>query len=384
MLKLSKPLYHSNNDDCFHQQILPDPDRKATMLKVKEAIRNHLYQGIRKASVTVLQQPRMVSPKFRTQGSWAYNTQVMPAQASQEMDIDYGVYLPVEVWAEQGPPAAMAKAYFDLVEGLLKGLCDQKGWTLVEGKDTCARVKFAAWGHIDIPLYAAPESELVHVFDSVRGTLLEKAASFEEYSDADVIEEQQWEELQTIVMATRSGQWKESDPEKVARWFRTQVERNGEQLRRVCRYFKAWRDHKWESGGPTSVSLMIAICQDFSEKTGRDDLCVEDTAARLATRIQGEIRENAIDEGQEDFNRLSADDRPQASQWLRNLAGDLREARQLQEHDKQLALAALQSNLGERVPADLALIEPDTAYAAAVAQQARPVPRPLVLSTSAG
>ena len=33
------------------------------------------------------------------------------------MDWDYGIYLPVTVWEDNGPPHAMAKAYFDLVEG---------------------------------------------------------------------------------------------------------------------------------------------------------------------------------------------------------------------------------------------------------------------------
>ena len=41
---------------------------------------------------------------------------------------------------------------------------------------------------------------------------------------------QQWEDMVDIMMATRSGEWKPSDPEEVSRWFLDRVEEHTEQL----------------------------------------------------------------------------------------------------------------------------------------------------------
>ena len=77
------------------------------------------------------------------------------------MDWDFGVYLPAKLWENHKPKVA-AKAYFQLVEGLLQNLCEREGWELLEGKeckDTCIRIEVDTWAHIDIPLYAAPEHQ---------------------------------------------------------------------------------------------------------------------------------------------------------------------------------------------------------------------------------
>ncbi|MFX7785153.1 hypothetical protein ABTJ92_23300, partial [Acinetobacter baumannii] len=72
-------------------------------------------------------------------------------------------------------------------------------------------------------------------------------------------------------MATRDGMWRPSDPEDVAKWFDDRIKQHSDQLRRVCRYLKAWRDFQWTSGGPTSVSIMVAAGQSFEHIQGRDD-----------------------------------------------------------------------------------------------------------------
>jgi hypothetical protein len=389
MLKFPKVFHGSDADSLtFGNRIRPTAAQKTHLRGCIRKIRDHLQPRISVATKTVLGMERQVSPKFRTQGSWAYDTCIDPAsKPPQEMDWDYGVYLPVTVWEENGPPAQMARAYFDLVEHLLDDLCKVEGWRLVEGKDTCIRVQVARWGHIDIPLYAAPEDEFKTITESVA---LEKAhttdsavlerSEYMEYLEA----RQQWAELDSIVMATRKGGWKHSDPKKVSNWFDDRVEEHGVQLRRVCRYLKAWRDFHWPVGGPTSVLLMIATSQGFEEKKGRDDLALLDSAQRLSLSLMGAVREPGIDEGVEDFNRLTPPERLVVTQRLRQLAFHLAEAHKGSLNDRHSVLEVLLQQFGDRIPKDVSRVELDGDVAAIRQTPAVHVVAPVVPSTAAG
>lgn len=389
MLKLNKLLYYTADWRVFSDEIEPTEEQRKVLTQAKNDIRNNLRVGIAAATVTKLGMPRRVEPRFRTQGSWSYNTCVQPfSMPPQEMDWDFGVYLPVEVWEENGPPHVMAKAYFVLVEGLLASLCAEKGWGLVPGKDTCIRVQVAAWGHVDVPLYAAPAAQFgriqeralaksvtASVHDSAR---LSESAAFGEYP------EQAWEELDDIMMACRSGEWIKSDPETVSRWFNDQVLVHTEQLRRVCRYAKAWRDKWWETGGPSSVSLMIAIAQEFEAQPGRDDRAFEAAMRTLAKALKGEIRAPGIDGGKEDFNRLKGIERELAAQKADDTAAVIQRARLRGEDAKAQAIAEVRGELGARVPNDTELVEADTAAQEVLSVAPRKVTAPVVLATSAG
>ena len=303
------------------------------------------------------------------------------------MDWDYGVYLPVTVWEENGPPHLMAKTYFELVERLLKSLCQKEGWTLLSGKDTCIRIQVASWAHIDLPLYAAPEAEFIKIRERItmESASLKKALDSADFSESYGDEQQQaWADLDRVVMATRKGEWKPSDPEVIARWFGDRVDESGEQLRRVCRYLKAWRDVQWQNGGPSSVSLMIAAVQNFTENPGRDDLALESVATHLADVFLLDLRELGIDNGAEDFNRLTEIEREDASQRLQKLAGSLKNSRMLGVHLKDQAIRQLAQQLGHRVPDDANLIEPDTGAAGIRTISPTRVPPPVIPSTSAG
>lgn len=389
MLKLNKLLYYTADRRVFSDEIEPTEEQRKVLTQAKNDIRDHLRFGIAAATVTKLGMPRRVEPRFRTQGSWSYNTCVQPfCMPPQEMDWDFGVYLPVEVWEENGPPHAMAKAYFVLVEGLLTSLCAEKGWQLVPGKDTCIRVQVATWGHVDVPLYAAPAAQFVRiqeramaksvtasVHDSAR---LSESAAFGEFP------EQAWEELDDIMMACRSGEWIKSDPETVSRWFNDQVLVHSEQMRRVCRYAKAWRDKWWETGGPSSVALMIAIAQEFKPQPGRDDRAFEAAMRTLAKALKGDIRAPGIDGGKEDFNRLKGIERELAAQKADDTAAAIQRARLRGEDAKAQAIAEVRGELGARVPNDTELVEADTAAQEVLSVAPRKVTAPVVLATSAG
>lgn len=389
MLKLNRLLF-TNAEEVFIDCIEPTKAQRHVLFDAKNEIRDHLRPRIREATIKVLGMDKSVTPRFRTQGSWSYKTCVQPAwHPPQEMDWDFGVYLPVSVWEDGGPPHAMAKLYFKLVEGLLQDLCDEKGWKLYSGKDTCIRVQINAWAHIDIPLYAAPEEQFAQIiekgaFEAVR-TLDAREALVANLAEDDFTL-QQWEDMVDIMMATRAGEWKQSDPEEVSRWFLDRIEEHTEQLRRVCRYLKAWRDLHWKAGdGPTSVCIMIAVAQTFEPQRGRDDLALEKSARTLAIALKGNVHEPAIAEGKEDFNkRLDADGRQCASARAATLASQLQAARLKASYLAGDAIDILRGQLGDRVPYRTDLVEPDSGEDAVRVVVADRVSRPVVKSTSAG
>lgn len=392
MLKLNKLFYTSGEQDVFCNRIEPSDEQRKFLVDCKNEIRDHLRPKIRAATITALGMEKAVSPRFRTQGSWSYRTCVQPSfLPPQEIDWDFGVYLPVNVWEENGPPHKMAKAYFMLVESLLTDLCRGKGWKLIPGKATCIRVQVANWAHIDIPLYAAPEHEFNQIMEKAALTaradsLARDSARLAEGTEFGEMADQIWEELDHIVLATRSGEWKNSDPEDVARWFNDRILEHSEQLRRVCCYLKSWRDYQWkDGGGPTSVSIMIAVAQTFEPQRGRDDLALEKAAIHLSIAIAAEIRERGIDDGAEDFNsRLSIEEKALAAQKARSLASTLLEARSKASHLKQLAIANLQKQLGDRIPNRIELVDIDSGAEAFRATPAQRVTAPVVLATKAG
>lgn len=370
MLTLHKLFLNDGAASSFDKVIAPTVEQRRKLIDAKNTIRDHLRTDIRAATVTVLGMDRMVSPRFRTQGSWAYKTCVQAAHLPpQEMDWDFGVYLPVTVWQEHNaPPTRLAKLYFDLVENSLNRLCAQKGWTLDSSPTRCVRVKVAPWGHIDVPLYAAPEEKFVEVLEkavmesAALSSLasLRATAALDESIDAGEMAEAFWELMDEIHLAKRDGTWAASDPEAVAKWFDDQVITHGAQLRRVCCYLKAWRDYQWrDGGGPTSVLIMIVVAQAFQERPRRDDLAVEDAAKALATGLRGDVREMGIDHGKEDFNRMAPAERKDAGDRAQQLADQMYRSRHFGPGLIQTALDNVRSQFGPRIANDRDLVLPD-------------------------
>lgn len=374
MLNLHKLFLNAGDPDSFDEVIEPTARQRATLVEAKNHIREHLRQRIGAATTAVFGMARVVRPRFRTQGSWTYRTCVQRAHLPpQDMDWDFGVYLPVSV-LDDGRPALVAKQYFDLVETALLELCEMHGWTLDRSTDNCVRVRIARWAHIDVPLYAAPESEFELIMEKTLASVpqqrsLRASAALDEAADLDELPESFWEDMECIHLATRNGDWRPSDPEAVARWFNDRLDELGEhghQLRRVCRYLKAWRDHQWLTGGPSSVLLMVIVARAFQPVPRRDDLALENAATLLARELNGDVREREIDDGEEDFNRLDRAQRHDAATRADHLARQLRVSRQLGPGLVQTAVDNVRELLGPRIPARRELIVPDNGADAVV------------------
>jgi hypothetical protein len=326
-----------------------------------------------------------LKPKFRMQGSASYHTlNTPPRHPPQRIDYDDGMYLPVSFLAETGSPVVASAGYFRLVEALLAPLCEQKGWQLRQ-KLSCVRIQLSTKAHIDLPLYAIPDGEFE--------TLVEKSAAAYGATDRALVvnsmalDDAIYEGLRIddIRLAHREKGWIKSDPRLVEHWFKDAIETHGYQLRRVCRYFKAWRDHHWDVCVLSSIAIMKCVVDAFDEARGsfdpkRDDLAVLEVATRLNGYFAGQI-ENPVVDGVLDDN-WSESDRREFTSKAKELNIQINSA--IRGTDSAaVALSELTRAFGPRIPQDVTLVVV-TAEATVRSFQPTKVPARQVPKTTSG
>lgn len=216
------------NEIGYINKIKPTPEQKNALEVCQRKIRAYLKPVLKEYSFSKLNIG--ITPRFRVQGSWAYGTCNQPAQHAQEMDLDYGVYLPCAVFGEQRSDES-AKEYFAVVETALRALSHDEGWEVDTSKDTCIRLNVMRGAHIDVPLYAVPDAmfgdfeenhtlflEKASLSKSLEGVIFDSANTTDTQLETieDLIDLQQ---ISTIHLAKSNGGWKDSDCEKVRKWF---------------------------------------------------------------------------------------------------------------------------------------------------------------------
>lgn len=361
----------------FKKQITPTEQDLNFFNEVKKVVKSHLKTQIKE----FLEQQGIsgIAPKFRIQGSWAYGTCNLPAKQGQEMDFDYGVYLPVRAFAGFNPEAGaseQAKNYFEQVELMMEELCHQNDeWELdTPAPASCIRIKIKNNAHMDIPLYAVPDdmfdaleerNDLQLSLDSATTPIQESLNYFEwaleDYGIRSFAEESLMDKnIQMIHMAKRDGEWKESDCELIRKWFAAKLSslpNKGQQLRAICRYLKAWRDWQFadKSFQPSSILLMIIACKHYQYHQSRDDLALLSVLEKLSNDVRNKVSENIEGHKREDFNRMEEHERAQASQYADKLYQSFMAS--LNNSDTTKVLNFITNEWGDRIPQDESLIE---------------------------
>jgi len=284
MLNLSALFYTEvESEPCLFGNLnLRDDDRK-DIAAAKNEVRMALRDGIPRIYAEEGHPGKVPQPRFFTQGSWAYKTLNAPAQRPQQADVDDGCYLPLSFLTLTDSPSVAADVFFGVAERALADLVKEKGWKL-SGKPTCIRVEISDLAHIDIPLYAIPDVQfetLVKAENALRATM----DGVYNFSEATI---DSWDDLPDtkVLLAHRVEGWMHSDPRPVKEWFVDQVETRGEQLRRVVRYIKAYRDWTWKTGGPSSILLMAAVAPLFVKQDRRDDQALVDVVKQLPAALR--------------------------------------------------------------------------------------------------
>lgn len=345
------------HSDVFINNLnLPDNESQVMLdarTDIRTRLRDELPKRLREALEDAGAAPR---PRFFTQGSWAYKTLNAPCKEPQQADLDDGTYLPFS-YIESAPPSEMSSILFNAVEDILGELGGEKGWTLVTENPNCTRLEIDSDKHIDVPVYSIPDTEFA---------LLTKAAVALESRgiamDAATAIDDNWDLMPThgVLMATKTNGWRDSDPRPVKDWVNNEVGIKGEQLRRVMRYIKAWRDHQtWDPDkDPKSILLMVATAEAFDVSVhGHDDVAMAKVCERLPEILRGKVINpvtlNRPADKQEDLAaRLDRDGiRDLLISRMENLSRCINHA--IYEcGDPEKACAILRSEFGIRLPND--------------------------------
>ena len=372
MLNLSSLLYSSVEQPTLLENLDLTEAQLAVVSEARSAIRNCLREALPKALRSAGHNITL-RPRFFTQGSYAYKTLNGPAQAPQQADIDDGAYLPLSFVSATGKPSVAAAVFFLATEQALSTLVAQRMWHLITDKATCVRVQIAPFAHVDIPLYAIPDTEF-HTLKEARAARTVLGGDSSDHMDEE--DTDVWEKLpkDSVLLAHREHDWMESDPRPVREWFLNEVEEQGEQLRRVVRYIKAIRDWRWASGGPASILLMAAVALVFDSRERRDDLALLHVVERLPRTLRGGVvNPTAPDESLTD--RAGEDCVEDAARAFEELAVALKRAL---DNSPEEACESLRAQLGHRFPCEPLRVKRDTVEERVRAVPPQQVPTPLV------
>jgi hypothetical protein len=213
----------------FNDSVKLNPQKKNSL----RISRNTLREKIRKYFKETL---KTSTPKFYGQGSYMMNTTITPIEG--EYDIDDGIYLQhlsKEDEDNWNTPST--------VHSWIVNATKDHTSTAPINKNTCVRVVYKDDYHIDFPIYIKSEND------------------------------------EHPKLAHLKNGWVYSDPKELTNWFNKEVKNKGSQLKRVVRYFKAWKDFKkGDNKFPSGMIFTVLAAKYFVEGYEEDD-----DAAYIAT-----------------------------------------------------------------------------------------------------
>jgi hypothetical protein len=260
---------------------------------IRDRIRNHFKEVLKKEI-----------PEFLIQGSFVLLTVVN--SLNDEFDIDDGVYL------QNFPPDSSKWPSPETVHQWIYNAV--KGHTQEDpiDKRTCVRVTYSGHYHVDLPIYC--------LFNQ-KSYLAEKG---------------------------EKG-WHESDPIEFTNWFINKVKAEGEQLRRIVCYLKAWVDFKSSNERILNSFILTILAINNFEKTDRDDVSFSGTAKNIFESMNESIMViNPVDSNEIVSNRISESQWSHFKKKLSELLSDASIA--LKNEDKEEASKIWRKEFGERFP----------------------------------
>lgn len=352
MPNFSPLLYTTTGDTCFLDELDLSPEQLGEIDGARKEIRVALKANLSNVLRDKGLEGDICQPRFYIQGSRAYKTLNSPCiTPPQQSDIDDGVYLPLSVMREKSSPKLAIELFFEAVTEVLKPICDSKGWR-TESKITCVRVTISEYAHIDLPLYVIPDTRFMLLKAGLEGI---EGRAFDSAMNA---EQQTWKTLPSdqILLADREQGWRKSDPMAMKDWFKSEVE-GKDQLVRVVRYLKAFRDKQWEEKGPSSILLMAIACPLYERFEKRDDRALLHIVKGIPAALQAGVA-SPIDPESSLTEHMSKESIAEAVERFETFARYLEGA--IEATDSQVACNWLLEMLGHRLPNDPDRMKPNT------------------------
>lgn len=229
-MKLKKQFKDFYDEICIHEE---SEDLKEKRDILQQDIKDNFLDEMKKHDIEL----KKSEIEMFDQGSYKYSTTIR----STVIDRDVAVMIPLDI--EKYPDPRKIKGY-------LRDAISHVAARTVKIKEPCVNVSYyengAEWMHIDLPLYAKHEEKVY----------LARGKEF----------------------ATQYS-WELADPKGLNDDLCSRINKN-EQLRRVIRYIKKWRNDKYENSildheVPPSIGLTYLACDCFVSSTtseGDDDL----------------------------------------------------------------------------------------------------------------
>lgn len=176
------------------------------------------------------------TPRFKVQGSFAMKTTLMQLD-DEEYDIDLGVYLTgfEDKNVDEYPSPQTVHTW---INEATKDATKENN----VNKMTCVRVIYQKKYHVDLPSYIEGKSDNIYLAH------------------------------------TRDG-WVPSDPIEFTNWFLDNVNNSGEQIRRIVKYIKAWKDYR--KMPIASIAVTILTCNNFVKYINEDYKALYDTLKNI-------------------------------------------------------------------------------------------------------
>lgn len=218
----------------FEEEISLKSKKKENLKKGRDALREKIRNSFKEKERS--------TPKFCGQGSYMMKTTVNPIDG--EYDIDDGVYLQgysdkdIEEWPTTST-----------VHRWIKDAVDGHTSTPPKDKNTCVRVIYVDDYHIDLPSYIVKDD--------------------------------------VCYLAHKRDGWTESDPRAFTKWFVDKVQENGEQVRSLVKYLKAWKDYN--DVDLKGIAVTILVCENYYSYENRDDLALLGTVTEIINSLENEF-----------------------------------------------------------------------------------------------
>lgn len=242
-------------------------------------------------------------PTFCGQGSYMMKTTTNPLNDG-EYDIDDGVYIQgysdeeIDNW----PSTATVHNW------IKKAIKDHTSQNPID-KNTCIRVVYAGDYHIDLPAYV--------------------------------------EKDEVIYLAHKANGWVESDPKAFTNWFVDKVKDEGEQLRSIVKYLKAWKDYK--DIDFKGIAITILVGNHYCSYKDRDDLALLGTVTSILEELEIDFKcKKPVAPGEDIFNGYSDTRKNSIINGLASLKNNLQKA--VDEKNEEEACNMMRKLFGDRFP----------------------------------